>query len=111
MINFEVRVLQNLKGIIKEFFISKTFHEKVNGKHKEIVNYYFDNIEWNIQTTVYGMLTRLFNELDEKHLKDIADLYNKNGNIEQISAQLDDAILDVLKSKKLIKCSNCKNDT
>ena len=59
---------------IKEFFTSKTFHEKMNGKHKEIVNYHFDNIEWNIQTTVYGMLTRLFNELDEKHLKDIADL-------------------------------------
>ena len=59
---------------IKEFFISKTFHEKMSGKHKEIVNYHFDNIEWNIQTTVYGMLTRLFNELDEKHLKDIADL-------------------------------------
>jgi hypothetical protein len=96
---------------IKEFFTSKTFHEKMNGKHKEIVNYHFDNIEWNIQTTVYGMLTRLFNELDEKHLKDIADLYNKNGNIEQISAQLDDAILDVLKSKKLIKGSNGKNDT
>ena len=88
---------------IKEFFTSKTFHEKMNENHKEIINYHFDKIDWNIQTSVYGMLTRLFTELDEKHLNDIADLYNRNRNIEQISAQLNDAILDVLKSKNLIK--------
>ena len=88
---------------IKEFFTSKTFHEKMNENHKEIINYHFDEIDWNIQTSVYGMLTRLFNELDEKHLKDMADLYNRNGDIEQISTQLNDAILDVLRSKNLIK--------
>ena len=80
---------------IKEFFTINTFHEEMNNKHKEIINYHFDKIDWNIQTSVYGMLTRLFAELDEKHLNDIADLYNINGNIEQISAQLNDAILDV----------------
>ena len=88
---------------IKNFFKQKSFHEEMNDKHRKIINYHFDNMEWNIQTTTYNLLTRLFCELDEEYLKDIAHLYTNNGDINNITIQLEDAIMDVLKHRKLIK--------
>ena len=88
---------------IKNFFKQKSFHKEMNDKHREIINYHFDNMEWNIQTTTYNLLTRLFYELDEEYLKDIAHLYTNNGEINNITIQLEDAIIDVLKHRKLIK--------
>lgn len=84
------------------------FDEKMNQKHRDIINYHFNDMEWNMQTTVYGMLAQLFIELDKEYLKDIADLYNKNGEINHITVQLECAILDVLKRKNLIKPKEIK---
>ena len=88
---------------IKNFFKPKSFHEEMNEKHREIINYHFDNMEWNIQTTTYNLLTRLFCELDEEYLKDIAHIYTNNGDINHIAIQLEYAIMDILKHRKLIK--------
>ena len=88
---------------IKNFFKQKSFHEKMNKKHKEIMDYHLNPIEWNLQTSTYIMITRLFNELDDENIQIIADLYNKDNDIKFITKHLDLAIVDVLIGKKLIK--------
>lgn len=70
---------------------------------KEINKQHFDEmLEWNIQTTMYHLLVDIVSTIDLKYLSTIAELY-KADNINNISAQLEDAILDVLIQKRLIK--------
>lgn len=71
---------------------------------KEITKYHFGEIiDWNIQTSMYELLTYVVGSIDLKYLSAIATMYKSNGNINDISAQLEDAILDVLIQKRLIK--------
>lgn len=70
---------------------------------KEITKQYFgEMIEYNIQTTMYHLLVDIISTIDLKYLSIIAELY-KNNDINDISAQLEDAILGVLIQKRLIK--------
>lgn len=72
--------------------------------HQAVIDYHFDEmIDWNIQTSMYAMLMNLISRMDPSYLNIMADLYNQDGNIEQISVQLEDVILDILKNRKLIK--------
>ncbi len=77
---------------------------------KEITKQHFDEmLEWNIQTTMYHLLVDIIDTIDLKHLSNIAELYKRDGHINDISAQLEDAILDVLIQKRLIKNKKPKN--
>ena len=76
---------------------------------KEFTKYHFDEIELNYQTTIYYMLRELIDAIDLKHLSNIAELYKRDGNINNISVQLEDAILDTLINKRLIKNKKQKN--
>lgn len=51
---------------------------------------------------MYAMLMNLISRMDTRYLQDMADLYNKD-DIDQISVQLENVILDILKDRKLIK--------
>lgn len=76
---------------------------------REITKQHFgEMIEYNIQTTMYHLLVDIVSTIDLKHLSTIAELYKTN-NINNISAQLEDAILDVLIQKRLIKNKKPKN--
>ena len=76
---------------------------------KEITKQYFgEMIEYNIQTTMYHLLVDIVSTIDLKYLSTIAELYKTN-NINNISTQLEDAILDVLIQKRLIKNKKPKN--
>lgn len=71
---------------------------------KEITKYHFGEIiDWNIQTSMYHLLVDIISTIDLEYLSTIATMYKFNGNINDISAQLEDAILDVLIQKRLIK--------
>lgn len=71
--------------------------------HQEVIDYHFGEIiDWNIQTSMYAMLMNLISRMDTRYLQDMADLYNKD-DIDQISVQLENVILDILKDRKLIK--------
>ncbi len=41
---------------IKNFFKPKSFHEKMNEKHREIMDYHFNPIEFNLQSSTYVMI-------------------------------------------------------
>ena len=58
-------------------------------------------IDWNVQTSMYALLTSIIYNIDDVHLKTFAQSY-KDGWNECIEVQLRDAIKDVLKNKKLI---------
>ena len=72
--------------------------------HQAVIDYHFDEmIDWNIQTSMYAMLMNLISRMEPSYLTIMADLYNQDGNIDQITVQLEDVILDVLKDRKYKK--------
>lgn len=74
----------------------------LDNKCKDVAEYHFGEIiDWNFQTSMYQMLYRVIYHIPDHHLKVIAKLYN-NKDISNITSQLEDAILDVLKSKGII---------
>ena len=87
---------------IKKFFKGTTQQERYNEKCKEVAEAHFGEIiDWNVQTSMYGMLCCLIHNIDEKHLKSIAKSYEEGWN-EDIEVQLRDALRDVLKAKGLL---------
>lgn len=88
----------------------QTPQDKHKRQCREVAKYHFgEMIEWNVQTSMYSLLASIIENIDLKHLSTIAELYKTNGNINNISAQLEDAILDVLIQKRLIKNKKPKN--
>ena len=77
--------------------------EEWNKPYKEITDRHFNPelIDWNVQTSMYNLLTNVISNIDDVHLKTFAESY-KDGWNECIEVQLRDAIQDVLKHKKLI---------
>ena len=87
----------------------QTPQDKHKRQCREVAKYHFGKmIEWNVQTSMYSLLASIIENIDLKYLSTIAELY-KADNINNISAQLEDAILDVLILKRLIKNKKPKN--
>ena len=95
---------------LKDWMLSKLDNNQLKECNTYITKYHFgEMIDWNIQTAMYSMLKDLISTMDLKYLSDIAEIYKKSGNINDISIQLEDAILDVLISKRLIRTKNKTN--
>ncbi len=94
-----------MKELIK--YLNRTSREiqqqEWDKPYKEITNRHFNPelIDWNVQTSMYDLLTNIIFNIDDVHLKTFARSY-KDGWNECIEVQLRDAIQDVLKFKKLI---------
>ena len=78
--------------------------EQWDKPYKEITDRHFNPelIDWNVQTSMYALLTSIIYNIDDVHLKTFARSY-KDGWNEFIEVQLRDAMINVLKSKDLIK--------
>lgn len=78
--------------------------EQWDKPYKEITHRHFNAelIDWNVQTCMYDMLTNVIHNIDDVHLKTFAQSYKEGWN-DCIEIQLRDAIIDVLKHKKLIE--------
>ena len=95
---------------IKEFieFWNKSYtdiqREEWNKPYQEIASRHFhpEWIDWNIQTSMYDLLTNIIYNIDDVYLKTIAQSYEQGWN-KDIEVQLKDAMIDVLKHKNLIK--------
>jgi hypothetical protein len=97
-------MLTKLTKIKKLFRTSRQIQQEQWDKpYKEITNRHFNPelIDWNVQTSMYALLTSVIYNIDDVHLKIFARSY-KDGWNECIEVQLRDAIKDVLKHKKLI---------
>lgn len=90
--------------LTKLFRISREIQQQEwNKPYKEITDRHFNPelIDWNVQTSMYNLLTNVIYNIDDVHLKTFARSY-KDGWNECIEVQLRDAMIDVLKFKKLI---------
>ena len=86
---------------ITKVFKGKTSNEIYNEKCKEVAEVHFGEIiDWNIQTSMYGLLSCLIHNIDIKHLETMAKSYKEGWN-EDIEVQLRDALKDVLREKGL----------
>ena len=78
--------------------IFKSEHEKDVEAHHRVIDFHFGElIDWNIQTSIYQMLFDLLSRMDETYLISLS----KVNDITDVSIQLEDAILEVLKDKKI----------
>jgi hypothetical protein len=69
--------------VIKKVFKGKTSNEIYNEKCKEVAEVHFGEIiDWNIQTSMYGMLCCLIHNIDENHLETMAKSYKEGWNEE-----------------------------
>ena len=98
-------MLTKLDKIKKLFRTSRQIRQDEWDKpYKEITNRHFNPelIDWNVQTCMFDLLTNVIYHIDDVHLKTFAESY-KDGWNEYIEVQLKDAMIQVLKHKKLIK--------
>lgn len=74
----------------------KTYEQKLQEAYQLIAKEHFgEMIDWNIQTSMYGMLLPLIKEIDERYLNELS----KCNDITNVSVQLEDAILATMLNK------------
>lgn len=104
------------EGPITKFFkrlfrpFTETHLEKRDRLLKEVVGIHFGEIiDWNIQTTMYNLQLDVVHNMDEEFQRQIADVINKDKDrrfAKNISASLEDAIIDTLKHKGMLDDKN-----
>ena len=103
-------MLTEIKNKLKQFvkYLNKSSRqiqqEEWDKLYKEIADRHFNPelIDWNVQTCMYDLLTNVIYHIDDAHLNTFAESY-KDGWNEYIEVQLKDAMICVLKRKKLIE--------
>lgn len=85
-------MLQFLKTVLK-WFEGTTYEERVQLENRRVAERHFgEMIDWNVQTSMYSLLTGVIREIDPKYLKEML-------NNECFDVQLKEALETVCKEK------------
>lgn len=89
---------------IKNLFKPKTYDEIMFEKTKDVVDDVFsETIDWNIQTSMYELMTNLYSVMDDKYLEEISNsIKDRNSLLDDILSVQREALIDILTAKWLL---------